>query len=381
MSIPSIEMQAGEDLSLNDLHYKIDRKINRSKLSKEIILINTGSLSVDNFRGELAELLLQIDSFNPKVIGVDHDFDDDTTRFGTEELLNSIEFIPNIVLARNGRDTSKKMSLSKDKLADVSFPEYFNSVRRYYSNESTFASKIASIFKPGLKSDLVIDSFIINYVGHDFFELKRSNFREFLFTNDYSNQFPMIQSSDILSSSNYEKKIIKKLLNGKIILLGHLGNTCLTDFRNDSEDKFAVPCDSNMLFRSKTMNGLLIHANAIENLINPECRFNVLSDQLWFLFLEELLILLYLYFLLFAKAGKLINILLMLGLSLPVLYLTLYFMQNNIYIEMGTTLLQLLLFEELVEIIEPLYFKIKSFLSLNKEETSVVAANKIENPE
>jgi hypothetical protein len=59
------------------------------------------------------------------------------------------------------------------------------------------------------------------------------------------------------------------------------------------------------------------------------------------------------------EAGKVVNILLMLGLSLPALFVVLYLMQYNWYIEMGSTLLQLLVFEEMVEIFSPLYCRIQ----------------------
>jgi hypothetical protein len=51
----------------------------------------------------------------------------------------------------------------------------------------------------------------------------------------------------------------------------------------------------------------------------------------------------------------------MLTLSLPTLYVVLLLMNYNIYIEMGTTLLQLLVFEELAEFIDPLYAKFERF--------------------
>jgi CHASE2 domain-containing sensor protein len=103
------------------------------------------------------------------------------------------------------------------------------------------------------------------------------------------------------------------------------------------------------------MPGVLIHANAIDNLLRKEVRFIEISATWWFKFLGLLLIFAYLYFLIFMEAGKVVNILLMLGLSLPALYVVLYLMQYNWYIEMGSTLLQLLVFEEMVEIFTPVY--------------------------
>jgi hypothetical protein len=110
------------------------------------------------------------------------------------------------------------------------------------------------------------------------------------------------------------------------------------------------------------MPGVMLHANAVLNMANPEVRFRCWSDQKWFLFLEEIVLLAYLSFLLFARVGKLLNILMMLVLTIPILYLVLLAMKHHIYIEVGTTLLQFLIFEELTEIIEPVYHKSKNAL-------------------
>jgi CHASE2 domain-containing sensor protein len=145
------------------------------------------------------------------------------------------------------------------------------------------------------------------------------------------------------------------MLKGKIVLIGHFGSTALREIKNDLEDKFSVPSDTNMIFRSPSMPGALIHANAIDNLLRKEVRFTEVSATWWFKCLGVLFVFAYLYFLVFVEAGKVVNILLMLGLSLPALFVVLYLMQYNWYIEMGSTLLQLLVFEEMVEIFSPLY--------------------------
>jgi CHASE2 domain-containing sensor protein len=152
---------------------------------------------------------------------------------------------------------------------------------------------------------------------------------------------------------------LNHVLRNKTILIGHIGSECIDNYYYDGEDKFAVPSNKDILYRPKTMPGVLVHANAVQNIVNPNVLFECWSDKRSFLFLEELLLLAYLAFLLFARAGKLLNILMMFALSVPILYLVLLAMEYHLYFEIGTTLLQFLVFEELVEIVEPIYTRIK----------------------
>jgi len=83
----SLEHLITSDASLNDLHYPLRRQqeADPPSLTGKVILINTGSLPKDSFRQGLAQTLNRIAAFNPKVIGVDHDFNPDTSIQGTQE--------------------------------------------------------------------------------------------------------------------------------------------------------------------------------------------------------------------------------------------------------------------------------------------------------
>jgi CHASE2 domain-containing sensor protein len=91
------------------------------------------------------------------------------------------------------------------------------------------------------------------------------------------------------------------MLKGKIVLIGHFGSTALREIKNDLEDKFSVPSDTNMIFRSPSMPGALIHANAIDNLLRKEVRFTEVSATWWFKCLGVLFVFAYLYFLVFEE--------------------------------------------------------------------------------
>ena len=203
--------------------------------------------------------------------------------------------------------------------------------------------------KFGLKHEIPDDPYLINYVAPDYqptaFNVQSVN--ELAFSEP--GVVPVFNAREVMNATD------ASMLKGKIVLIGHFGSTALRDIKNDLEDKFSVPSDENMIFRSPSMPGVLIHANAIDNLLRKEVRFTEVSATWWFKCLGVLFVFAYLYFLVFVEAGKVVNILLMLGLSLPALFVVLYQMQYNWYIEMGSTLLQLLVFEEMVEIFSPLY--------------------------
>jgi CHASE2 domain-containing sensor protein len=364
-SIPSIEYKAGGDFCLNDLHYKLDSANRDVKRFENLILVNSGSLNPAMFRLELAQLIDSIKQVEAKVIAIDIDFSNDTTKLGTSELLYQLNNSSSLVLAERWRNDSGKLRVKQAVYGSVSFPEEQFTIRRYGSGDTTFAYKIAQAYGADLSNfNEISNNFVLNYTAHDYIQLdlKSANpIADYENTPCAGNKIPMIDGAALLSYDQLEISKIKQLLKGKIVMIGHVGNSCLDDLKNDLEDKHPVPSDQMLINRQKSMPGLLIHANAVENMINPKSLFTVISDNIFFIAFEELLLILYLCFLLFVKAGKVINILLMLTLSLPALYMVLLLMNFNIYIEMGTTLLQLLVFEELTEIIEPLYSKFEKF--------------------
>jgi CHASE2 domain-containing sensor protein len=363
--IPSLEYKAGSDFSLNDLHYQLDSTNRNVKRFENICLINSGSLDPIQFRFELAQVIERIKKTEAKVIGIDLEFSNDSTIAGTSALLNQLGDTPRIVLAATTDANSDKLHIGNAVYGNVSFPDDQVTIRRYYSGDSTFAFKVSESFGSDVKKIANANkNFLINYSAHDYYllNLNSSNpIADYTFTENTGNKLPVIDGAELLSDDSLVNSNVSQILKGKIVLIGHMGNTCLGNLKYDLEDKHPVPCDQMLINRQKSMPGVLIHANAVENMINPTSRFTVISDNFFFIAFEELLLTLYLCFLLFVKAGKVINILLMLTLSLPSLYMVLLLMNHNIYIEMGTTLLQLLVFEELTELIEPLYAKFERF--------------------
>jgi hypothetical protein len=360
----SIEKMFSKDLCFNDLYYKLREKTFKSSdgnLSDKIILINTGGLKSDSFRFELAALLSKLSVYQPAALGLDMYFRGGD-RPGTTELLNTISYLPNIVIGRTDESNNSQDNLifPNAVYGNITFPDKQISIRRYFSDTGTFACKLAKKVYP--EKDLIPFShsdFVINYLTDKVVtsaEIWDSDSMQV-----YNSGFLQLEASEILHNDSEAIALLSELGKGKVIILGHLGEPGRAIF--DSEDKFKVPINSDLIDRDRTMFGVLIHANAIENIINPSIRFNVWSDSLWFQIITEIMLLGFLAFLLFAKIGKLVNITLLTIATVPFAFSVFYLMKLNIYIEMGTTLIHVMIFEEFGKIVKPLYEKIKTWLT------------------
>ena len=337
--ILNLENLAASDLSLNDLYYQYR---DPPSLSNEIILVNTGSLSETSFRFELSETIKKIDNYNPKVIAIDHIFSMDTSRFGSTDLVNTFQQTKNLIIPES--------------VVDIAFPSKQHTIRKYFWNHNTFAFQIAKKINPVIKDqEILSDNFLIKY-----------------FTTKYEPptlpvewqiepSFIMIEANVLLNQENHS---YKDYFENKAVLMGHLGRSCIPH-HFDLEDKFPVPADKDLVNRQKSTAGLLIHANAVENLLNPKEMFLNIHDSIWFTLIEELLLILYLSFLIFVRVGKILNVIILLALSLPAIFLVIVLMEKNIYFEIGATLIQFLLFEELVEVIESMNERVKKVFKIN----------------
>ena len=348
LQIFKIEDIGNPDLEWNDLHYKTVDTQNNSHYTREksVVLINSGTLNKDSFRLELAKVISQIKKFNPKSIGIDIDFDNDS-KIGTKELINEINYDSKIVVAIDTAINPKLKVDFKVKKGIVNFPSTnYGSIRSYFSDNSTFGYRLAKIAYPNrIKNELSKNKeFIIHYStieggisNCDSFAIGNNDFK-FIDANS------LLYNLDLIEFYNYQIK-------NKIIIIGHLGKIL-----NDSNDKHRIPCDtSQFILRDRKMYGAVIHANAIENIIHPSSRYLELSIFENML-LEEILFIIFLC-LLFCEFGRLLNILILVLLSIVYIIFIIKIMDFNIYIKVSNTLLYLLIIEEFYDVLHPYYLK------------------------
>ncbi len=366
----SLQEIVGTDFLFNDLYYRLENKniFNNKHFTteKQVVLINGGSLNAENFRLELAVILKKLNDYNPAAIGIDYEFSK-TDKPGTRELINEILGNDKIVAAYrseyNDSLTSDNYIYFKDRRGDVLFPDNF-SVRNYFNHDSTFAFRLAKI----AKKDKVVklpdyqETFAIHYSCYNDGLIqccdKMNPYWDINFKYFEGNEF----LNDFLDLEEFRKQV-----EGKIVIIGHLG-TNLIPKMFDIEDKFKVPVDINDLaIREKTMYGAVIHANAIENILNPKKRFIELSPWGYFV-IYEVLYILFLMLFLFVKMGRIFNVFFVIFISLFSLWLILALMQYRFYIIMGSTIFQLFFIEEFSEVIEPHYSKILRLFRLGKPE-------------
>ena len=353
----SIQHLIASDLSLNDLHYQVNQEsiTNSPKLSGKVFIINTGSLSKDSFRLELARVIDAVNQFSPKVIGIDHDFAADTTLIGTNELIKTVNKTKSLILARK-EEPRNYLQFSKNvQYGNVTLPKDQTTVRKYSTDKSTFGYRVSLLLaNQNISWNIPYKTFFIKYLtSQPGYFTKDSN--EFIFyiadPNQKQKKFLMLEARDILLHDSATLNALRILSSGRAILIGHLGNSSMFNMANDIEDKQPVPLN-NIISQDKTMDGVVIHANAIENIINPSNQFRAWSDSILFQIIKNIFIFLFLFYLINANLGKAVNIFSLALLSIPVVYFVLYLMTKNIYLEIGVTLLHFLIVEEFYESIE-----------------------------
>jgi len=376
MQLFTIKEIGSADFTFNDLYYRVvaSEHFDNDKLfriPKSTVLINTGSLDNNNFRFQLSSLLMKLEEFEPAVISVDIEFTDDSTKTGTKELLGTASYFGNIIFAY---DPNTKGFLKPDGIrGNILFP-YQSSIRYYRNSDSSFAFLIAKQINEKVKAlRNKEDSFPIHYCSYakGFVHWKDEE------SSLYDINFKAIEATDFfVEADSVYFDDLKKLIKGKALILGHLGSPHM-DHEFDVEDKFCVPVDPLVMSgREKIMPGPVIHANAIENFLHPEEMFYEFKG-FWSGLLQQIAYILFLAFVLFVDISPKLKIfkLISLGiLSILSLFFVIEMMRWGIYITMGTTLLQLLIIEELSQLLEPYYdepceIEFQSILNIENNES------------
>ena len=333
---------ATEDIQFNDIYYS--SRINDKIEKKDVILINAGSIVKDDlYRTQLARLIKKVSQFSPKRIGLDFVFE---KSMDNDSLLQNAITENNVILANDIKGKYKNIFTSKE-VGIVNFPikegetvrEYYNYVENNNVKKPSFAALLAGVSRHDSYEYLKYSS---DYKG--FYDILDKNKKIEIWN------FPAIEAFAILN--DLESDQIKEILKNKIVIIGHLGEGNM-DNKFDVEDKFRVPNNSALFNRDMTMPGCVIHANAVQMMIDKD---GVFSIEGWVYELICSFILfgfLFLFHTIHHKfyLGKLINIMIILGSTIPIILIScVYLMELNIYFKIGSLFVQIAFLEEFLDI-------------------------------
>jgi CHASE2 domain-containing sensor protein len=345
LNLLHFEHMTMEDIQFNDIFYST-KTHDTSSYHKNITLINTGSIKNDSlFRYKLGLLINRIAKLKPKKIGLDLIFENPKNNKIDSFLKGSI--IDNKVVTILDFKNNKKNIFKSSNFGIANFPgktdetqrEYFNYIILNKDTVSSFASKLVD-HKKGESVEY------LNYTtsGKGFFNFLNQS------EKIKPENFPAIEGDYILKENDLTE--LEKIIRGKIIIIGHLGNENMEN-EFDIEDKFRVPTDYQLFNRNLTMPGIVIHANAAQMILNNNYFYKVegwlqeiLTDVILFIFLFIFLTVHHTYTL-----SKLINILIILASTIPIIFIfCIYFMNNGIYFKIGGLFMQIAFLEEFIDI-------------------------------
>ena len=349
------EHLAIEDVEFNDIYYSTRPGNDKILLlEKEVVLINTGSLPSDSvFRLRIAELIRKIAVYRPMATGIDLYFEQDKDPDIDRMLGEAISEQSNIVLAKD-KNMVRNQKFRSAHFGIVNFPiskKYGETVREYYNyaiNEKdtllSFALQLSRLKDPSINPSESIEYLRYSCVYKGYYNV--------FGTGDSLtyNNFPAIEAKDVLNDR--DSLLTSKLIKDKIVILGHLGRDSMFSIW-DSEDKFMVPTDSSLIHNRLLMPGAVIHANAVQAMIN-DIHFSEMKGWRNELITDLILIIFLLIF--YSVHHKfilheLINLLIIFGSTIPIVFfLGNWLMMFGIYYRTGSLFLQIAFILEFVEI-------------------------------
>ncbi|MDX2191095.1 MAG: CHASE2 domain-containing protein [Bacteroidota bacterium] len=274
--------QALDQFEVDDLVYTAFRE--EQKKDTNITMVNIGNLS----RGEIGQLIMNLNQYKPKVIGIDARFIKDKTQYyiqnglpdGDTILAQAFAETENLVLVTDmQRDTAGVLNgivTSHPKFMQYAMPGFANMItdakefrvaRKVHITEkyqdSTylfFPVKIASVFNKA-KADKFIarnkDLETIYYRGN---------------INNFGGEVDPFGHKDVFNKidvqEGMEGTFNPKYVTGKILVLGYMGESINNNLYWD-EDKFYTPLNKNFAGKSfPDMYGVTVHANVVSMVLN-----------------------------------------------------------------------------------------------------------------
>ncbi len=268
--------KAAGDFDLNDIVFS--KLYNEQSVDTNIVLVNIGHLS----RSDIAKQINIINSYSPKVIGLDVVFAKSEKSKSDTIVAEALNNVRNLVLVGILDNYSEKGDYyNKYYIPDSNFSK--NAVMGYANLPTKYgaSSKTIRSFRPYSKvKNNIVSAFalrIVEMYDMDSYKilLSRSNDEEVINYRGNIDKFITLDT-DILYR-NYNLNFLKD----KIVLLGFLGNS-LTE--KTLEDIYFTPLNEVYAGRSyPDMYGVTIHANIIsminnQNYINTVCNMDKLNS-------------------------------------------------------------------------------------------------------
>lgn len=335
------------DIHFNDLYYK--KHVNNGADSymvkeKKIILVNMQEIpTTDAGREMYISLFSKLNEYKVAAIGVDVPFSKQQ-----KDVFQTVKNNPKIIFANY---SSSYISFPNN--GDIGVPKIGDheqrSIRYYKNSDNSFGAKIVKAAFPSLSTNVGYnENFIIHYnsYGAGLSHLIKDDNKQ---NNHWNEDYKFLNVSEILLDSI---NIYKDYFKGKVVIVGYLGDRKHSNADFDIEDKKRVPVDiEHLVNRDPKMFGAVVHANAISTILNKDLHFYVVSDAT-ILAVNLLICALFMYVLLFKNLGKLWNRIILFIFTIPMLLLILLLMDYGIYYKFGSSLLVLLVIEEMYEILE-----------------------------
>lgn len=380
---------ATEDVDFTDIYYYNQQK----PKTKNVVLINIGSLPADSLRYKLTQIIPQLNQYNAKAIGLDMYFSEAKDKKIDQEL-DSLLNDPKIVIGMDkvekpyfplGPDSQVQFGYinlpSKEGETVREFYNYFK-VKNFFSPELkapynrvkngqekdsvnllSFPRKLSEIAEFNNEKKLDMISYLrYQSVGNGYYNAFDENEAK----RFQQTKFPAIEANLLLL---YPEKA-KAIIEGKIVILGWLGADNMYN-PNDITDRHRVPVDFKLFNREPIMPGAVIFANAIEMMSSGDPEIKEVSFLWQNVFVY---IILALYWIVFIKIETIAQLLPRFIIEISFIICGLFFiikcgiwlMQKGYHIRLGSLLLHIAL------LIEFKLFAFHYYDDLCKKEWSIV---------
>lgn len=286
----TIKEHAVEDIDFSDIYYQT-RDVDLTK-NKQVVLINISSWPPELIRYKLVTLLDSINLFKPRAIGVDVYFVPKADTISFKEVNKKLDTLfhdPKIVI---GADYASLSEFPLDTLKPINFG-YINkpgkdgeTFREYYNQHAamylhnvkqvpSFACKLYEVFNGSKLKSSGDSTFIIRYSsGTEAGFYNALTIKDPQVLLDTMQDFPAFEADDIIAAYPKNGLRLNSLMRNKCVIIGVLGKPDI-EYKNDLTDKHRVPLDFQLFNRMPTMPGAVVHANALQMLIDHKEIYNI----------------------------------------------------------------------------------------------------------